>query len=1285
MTAKIVQHGFGGPGEERTAVYLRDHLPDGWWVICGRQLASGSAVTRDCDFIVMGPHSVTVVEEKSWRGAFIGSEQRWYDLDRGSSMPSPLNQANDVARVLAGKLNKQVPGLKQALAQATPTGRPPLHLVDYRVILSSPRVRFDIADARVADRVLHLEGCEQSFLELDARYGRLVTLGPLTAGITTVVTGLPDRPPAPRMFGDYRVLDEFAPTALGRRYVGEHPDGRRRLLLVYERPGVTEAERKAADHLTLREYHAMVALAPLGRVFAVDPYFGWDDHQLWVVPVHLPAPEMETLRVRVHKGQRPTVATFLAVAADAFAGLADLHARHIVHRALHPSRVWFDDARRSVVFSDLLIARIADQQTVLADDEDLADASAGYRAPECRAMPHAAIPASDVWSLAACLAAWWRLQSGDPGPAPEAPADLPRHLRDVLGACFEPDPNRRPTAASAAETLTRLIPRDPPPRALLAPGATYEHYEIIEEIGRGSTSTTWLVLDTYLRQRFAMKVMQGLDSSLDHVLTEMKVLTGLTHERIMGVFRYWPDDPPALLAQYIDGDSLAALGDRLRGDAALAGGVLTDVLTALGYAHRRDVLHRDVSPSNIVIDSDGHANLIDFGVAALVGEAHSVVGTRPYLAPEVESAAAWSPGADLYAVAVAVFEALTGRRPYATDGSTLFKHQMVPATADEEHACGKGLLAVLLRGAHSDPDQRFSSAAGFLVAAEKALRSPPIEALLRVARVNPAVDEIRQLYRNSALGNQGNRGLETDFAARTYVPTRLDEKLVPLVLAGGLRLVVFSGNPGDGKTAFLERLGAQLVAGGGETLARDAAGWRMTLGGHEFASVLDASESHDQLSSDELLHAVLGPLNDPARRDRFTALIAANDGRLLDFFSRESVRYPDVWSTLVAARYTGSDRAVVQSPGPRAEVDPTIAVVDLKRRSLASLSESAHSVAERLVAPLLAPERWMVCDGCVAAPTCPILGNVTALREARAADRLHRLVLTSHLRRGRRPTIRDLRSAVAYVITADVGCQTVTAEVTEGLDPSGDRTRRFSSAAFAGLGGSDRLLDDWRHLDPARIAAPALERAAAARPGGDIDEAKRTAYFVAADEAVGRTNRLGPYRHLEDFVRLLGRAVAPETFLPPLLRGLSRCVGVLGYAAAGVAVAVGGDAASSGAVVKILPEDQFALVVPDVDGRFVEAMPDRLALTHLSGQARIDIDLDLFELLMRAASGYLPTNAEAGPLLEELGLFRSALTLQPTDRLMVLEPSGRSNEIRVADGAVLELVRTTRTTPGWTP
>ncbi|ONH25738.1 NERD domain-containing protein kinase family protein [Pseudofrankia asymbiotica] len=455
MGATIIRHGlWGGPGEEATACYLRDHLDEQWTVVCGRQLVHSSG-TRDTDFIAIGPHSVTVIEEKSWHGDLIGNDVFWYDRVTREERGNPINQAVGAARILAGSLTQHNRALRSALKQTVPLGEAPLHLVYALVVLSSPDVRLHVDDPRVERHVVHLAGCEQALYEIDDFVARHFNFAPFRKRVEDLVTGLSRRPATPKKLGPYEIVTGLDPTPRGRRYVGRHYDGSIRVLLALERQGLTEDELRKNDNPLLREYNAMRRLAPLRRVFAVDPYFGVDYERMWVIPVHPPEPTLLTLGNLIRAGVKPAIETFVAVAADSYAGLADIHAEGITHRALHPSRVWMDPETNRVTFSDFLIAKIADSDVGTVHDADDADHEGqAFRAPECRQTAHAAGNPSDVYSLALCLLSWWELCQSDPPAAPRASDSLPAEVRDALNAALAGNPNDRAEATRIADLLT---------------------------------------------------------------------------------------------------------------------------------------------------------------------------------------------------------------------------------------------------------------------------------------------------------------------------------------------------------------------------------------------------------------------------------------------------------------------------------------------------------------------------------------------------------------------------------------------------------------------------------------------------------------------------------------------------------------------------------------------------------------------------------------------------------------------------------------------------------------
>ena len=270
----------------------------------------------------------------------------------------------------------------------------------------------------------------------------------------------------------------------------------------------------------------------------------------------------------------------------------------------------------------------------------------------------------------------------------------------------------------------------------------------------------------------------------------------------------------------------------------------------------------------------------------------SIAGTPSYIAPEVQASGAWTPSADLYALGVSLIRTMLSRFPYLSDGAwEVDKSRVVPLT-DEEAATwgpsGTAVLHALFRLVEPDPTKRPGSAAEF---ADFLLTVAGARIASGQRAVNPNVANLRRLYRGSKAGNAGNRGLDDEFARETYVPTRLDSALTPDVLAGELDVVLLTGNPGDGKTAFLATLRDELAFLRRCDRTREpAAGWRMRMGDRTFAAVYDASEARDGKSSDELMNEAL------TGEEHHTALIAVNDGRLLSFFSAYSDLYPDCYS-----------------------------------------------------------------------------------------------------------------------------------------------------------------------------------------------------------------------------------------------------------------------------------------------------------------------------------------------------------------------------------------------------
>ena len=177
--------------------------------------------------------------------------------------------------------------------------------------------------------------------------------------------------------------------------------------------------------------------------------------------------------------------------------------------------------------------------------------------------------------------------------------------------------------------------------------------------------------------------------------------------------------------RYVEGSDLrTVLGDAgtLAPERAL--GILAQVAAALDAAHKRDLVHRDVKPANILLDADEHAYLTDFGVTKHVGgdttDTEAVVGTLDYLAPEQIRGGAIDGRADEYALACVLYECLSGTPPFwrETQAEAMWAH-----LSDEPPPLSPALDPVLRRGLAKDPNDRYATC-GELIAAARAALAP---------------------------------------------------------------------------------------------------------------------------------------------------------------------------------------------------------------------------------------------------------------------------------------------------------------------------------------------------------------------------------------------------------------------------------------------------------------------------------------------------------------------------------------------------------------------------------
>ena len=714
------------PGEPETAQELADHLPAGW-VIFPNLLIPDRHQPRELDLVVLADRHVFVVEVKHHRGriAFVGGEMS----QNGQHCKNPIRQVDSASKTLRSYLEGEVPETKSL------RGMP----VRGHVVLSHPTVELSDIDARSRDRVSVLSDATATLRALDAagdtgdaRVRRLRSAHRRVLDNSSVREGVPDN------LGSYEVIDVLDSNPITRIFHARHEDGSEWLLKVH-RPtqhldsAATTRERDAFK----REYDALTKLAARGVAPTVERYQSLESGEL-LVPIACSTGRR--LSEDIADERLPDGDTVVAVVAASFRALAIVHESGVTHRVITPDRVAID-ANGNVLFTDFQVAHI-DHMT--GDTSILPDPDGGekmfWRAPEARLHLAAAVPASDVWALATSLRAW---VLGTTKSKLLRKDTLPHLARERLGTeiadAFEelmrlarvkryPERSTPASIAEAWEPSASEVGGTPegaderPLRSrVLAPGDRIdERFTLERELGRGATATTYLVYDAEAERNVVLKSFDFGQVPVQLAKQEFETLLGLNHDRIAVVRdRFQPTRPYHLMIDFVPGQMVADRIDNFVGDASTVADIATALLDGLGYLHERGVIHRDISPRNVILGPDDPAQLriIDFGLATLLAEAIGSSGTPFFRAPEVEMGEPWTFSADVYSAGVLLYVLLCGEWPYELSNRAPMK--LVPRNEHPVDVDALGLASLFRMAADPDPMRRFPDAGEFLAALQE--------------------------------------------------------------------------------------------------------------------------------------------------------------------------------------------------------------------------------------------------------------------------------------------------------------------------------------------------------------------------------------------------------------------------------------------------------------------------------------------------------------------------------------------------------------------------------------
>ena len=247
---------------------------------------------------------------------------------------------------------------------------------------------------------------------------------------------------------------------------------------------------------------------------------------------------------------------------------------------------------------------------------------------------------------------------------------------------------------------------------------TIGKYVATDIIGRGAFSIVYKGKHTGLNMPVVIKMMRHdmalYPDFLDSFRNEAKIIAGLAHNHIVRVYDFEERYRTLfIIMEYVRGDSLKNMISHLRAiPPKLTADFLIQICSALAYAHKRGIIHRDINPSNIIVQPDDQIKILDFGLACPIGtEDFSNTGTPHYMAPEQIDAGPVDPRTDIYALGITAYEMVTGRRPFPEDNAkALLDMHLTQDVMDPGHiipGIPDELRKFILKSARCDPDRRY--------------------------------------------------------------------------------------------------------------------------------------------------------------------------------------------------------------------------------------------------------------------------------------------------------------------------------------------------------------------------------------------------------------------------------------------------------------------------------------------------------------------------------------------------------------------------------------------------
>ncbi|GEM_PF-1272675 len=253
----------------------------------------------------------------------------------------------------------------------------------------------------------------------------------------------------------------------------------------------------------------------------------------------------------------------------------------------------------------------------------------------------------------------------------------------------------------------------------------FGRYQIVRELGKGSMGVVYQAYDPVIGRPVALKILRSdritSEAYVLRFLTEGKAIGRLSHPNIVSIYDIGQGQGTIYLAmEYIEGETLAHLLERKRLSLKEIVSLAIQVAGALDYAHKKGIVHRDIKPGNILIQSTGEIKITDLGIAhiedplmAQLTQAGEILGTPAYMSPEQVSSHPVDGRSDLFSLGIVLYEVTTGGRPFKGENMAALFHSIVhddpPEPSKINPAIPLGLSQIIIKCLHKRPEDRYDS------------------------------------------------------------------------------------------------------------------------------------------------------------------------------------------------------------------------------------------------------------------------------------------------------------------------------------------------------------------------------------------------------------------------------------------------------------------------------------------------------------------------------------------------------------------------------------------------